>query len=150
LLYWSVNLWLENPWAGWDEASLTLRWPRSFPASGDGVLLYPGPTGDLPPVRSVRWELLREGMEDFEYLYLVQQIASGRFVVRHESAVLHDATNVAYYEPQSRRAAAVLDKCRAVVYTHDRLRDYLRDPRRLYRLRNELAEVLSYQVTSDE
>lgn len=126
LLYWSVNLWLENPWAGWDEASLTMRWARSFPASGDGILLYPGPTGDLPPVRSIRWELLREGMEDFEYLHLVQQIAGGKTA-------------------EARRAAVVLHKCRAVVYTHDRLRDYLRDPQTLYRLRNELAEVLAHK-----
>ncbi len=125
LLFWSVNLWTENTWKGWDDASLTMRWPRSFPASGNGVLLYPGISGDLPPVRSIRWELLREGMEDFEYLYLVQQIAGGKTA-------------------NARRAAAVLEKCRAVVYTHDRLREYLRDPKRLYRLREELARVVAH------
>jgi hypothetical protein len=43
----------------------------------------------------------------------------------------------------ARRSAALLDKCRAAVYTHDRRRDYLRDPRTLYRLRNSLAEVVA-------
>jgi hypothetical protein len=64
-------------------------------------------------------------MGDFEYLYLVQQIASGGQTA------------------EARRAAAVLDRCRAVVHTHDRLRDYLRNPRTLYRLRNSLAEVVA-------
>jgi hypothetical protein len=47
----------------------------------------------------------------------------------------------------ARRAAAVLDKYRAVVYTHARLRDYLRDPRTLYWLRHDLAEVVVNTVS---
>jgi hypothetical protein len=133
LLYWSVNLWAENPWASFDAASLTLRWPRSFPPSGDGVLLYPGPAGDLPPVRSLRWELLREGMEDLEYLSLVASQFTGS---RSGETV------------EARRAAELLDRCRAVVYTHDRLRDYLRDPQKLYQLRHELGELLAPRTQS--
>lgn len=36
--------------------------------NGDGFLLYPPQNGQL--VSSIRWELLREGVEDFEYLRL--------------------------------------------------------------------------------
>lgn len=39
------------------------------PLNGDGFLLYPPKNGEL--VSSIRWELLREGEEDFEYLLML-------------------------------------------------------------------------------
>ena len=38
------------------------------PVNGDGVLLYPGEDG---PVNSIRWETIRDGIEDFDYLALL-------------------------------------------------------------------------------
>ena len=43
--------------------------PAGTAENGDGFLLYP-PTADGQLVTSIRWELLREGAEDFEYLLL--------------------------------------------------------------------------------
>jgi hypothetical protein len=40
---------------------------------------------------------------------------------------------------KSGRATRVLDECRAVVQAGDRLRDYLRGPATLYRLRASLV-----------
>ena len=40
------------------------------PANGNGFLVYPGPDG---PVSSIRWETIRDGIEDFDYLVLFQQ-----------------------------------------------------------------------------
>jgi hypothetical protein len=41
--------------------------------NGDGYLLYPGqPLGHDGPISSIRLEQAREGVEDYEYLYLLQ------------------------------------------------------------------------------
>ena len=42
--------------------------PMGTAQNGDGFLLYPPVSGEL--VSSIRWELLREGTEDFEYFLL--------------------------------------------------------------------------------
>ena len=31
-----------------------------------------------PPVSSIRWEMLREGIEDYEYLYLLRELLAER------------------------------------------------------------------------
>jgi hypothetical protein len=59
--YYSVTGWGADPWA--DPR------PMGTQQNGDGFLLYP-PLADGRLVSSVRWELLREGVEDFEYLRL--------------------------------------------------------------------------------
>ncbi|MCX5759279.1 MAG: DUF4091 domain-containing protein [Candidatus Hydrogenedentes bacterium] len=38
------------------------------PVNGDGLLLYPGQEG---PVDSIRWEILRDGIEDYDYLAIL-------------------------------------------------------------------------------
>lgn len=61
--YWSVNFTApgDNPWAGLVDVT---------PANGDGFLLYPGPDG---PVNSIRWEIIRDGIEDYDYLVLFRE-----------------------------------------------------------------------------
>jgi hypothetical protein len=49
-----------DPWQ--DQLDLT-------PAQGDGFLVYPGPQG---PVNSIRWELVRDGLEDCDYLFMLR------------------------------------------------------------------------------
>jgi len=58
--YYSVTGWGDNPYG--DPR------PQGTDQNGDGFLLYPPIDGQL--VTSIRWELLREGAEDFEYLLL--------------------------------------------------------------------------------
>jgi hypothetical protein len=53
---------------GWGADPLTNPRPQGTDQNGDGFLLYP-PQGDAL-VSSIRWELLREGVEDHEYLRL--------------------------------------------------------------------------------
>ncbi len=49
--------------------SYWVRYPN-----GDGFLIYPGaPIGHVGPVSTVRFEQAREGVEDYEYLYLLRQ-----------------------------------------------------------------------------
>ncbi len=40
------------------------------PVNGDGILIYPGPDG---PVNSIRWEVVRDGIEDYDYLALFME-----------------------------------------------------------------------------
>jgi sialidase-1 len=57
---WAWNFW---PAALWDQPFYT--WP-----SGDMFLVYPGPDG---PVDSIRWEMLRQGMQDYECLWMARE-----------------------------------------------------------------------------
>jgi hypothetical protein len=60
-LFWSVNYWAVDPWTDTAQNGSFMR----------GTLLYPDPkTGE--PVSSVRWELFREGLEDYETLRLLR------------------------------------------------------------------------------
>lgn len=58
--YWNVNFWPED---GDPYKSLL----DITPVNGDGVLIYPGARG---PVNSIRWETIRDGIEDYDYLAL--------------------------------------------------------------------------------
>jgi hypothetical protein len=53
---------------GWGADPITQPRPQGTNQNGDGFLLYP-PEGDAL-ITSIRWELLREGVEDHEYLRL--------------------------------------------------------------------------------
>ncbi len=58
--YYSVTGWGSDPYAN--------PRPQGTNQNGDGFLLYPPIDGKL--VTSIRWELLREGAEDWEYMRL--------------------------------------------------------------------------------
>jgi hypothetical protein len=53
---------------GWGRDPVGDPKPQGTNQNGDGFLLYPPQSGQL--VTSIRWELLREGEEDYEYLRL--------------------------------------------------------------------------------
>ena len=59
-LRWAWNFWPESLW---DQ-------PRYIWHSGDMFFVYPGPVG---PVDSIRWEMLRKGIEDYECLWLARE-----------------------------------------------------------------------------
>ena len=61
--YWSVN----HARPGQDPRRRQLD---VTPVNGDGFLVYPGEDG---PVNSVRWEIIRDGIEDYGYLVLLAQ-----------------------------------------------------------------------------
>ena len=71
LLYYSTTDWSPDPWSD----------PWINDANGDGFMFYPPIGGTIAfdacvpqsnrLVPSIRWELMREGMEDYEYLWLV-------------------------------------------------------------------------------
>ena len=59
-LHWETVNWMESPDA---------PFVRLF-GNGEGVLIYPG---ELSPNPSIRLELLREGLEDMEYLVMLRR-----------------------------------------------------------------------------
>ena len=100
-LIWSSNYWTssaaypdkpQNPYE--DPMSYVSGYgtpvgTRAYWGNGDGRFLYPpeaaavpGLSGDQPviepPVSSIRWEMLREGVEDYEFLWLLRQRLESR------------------------------------------------------------------------
>ena len=70
-LYYTLNRWSTN------FQTEDKRWPEvpwnTFTCenyNGDGQLIYPGPDGE--PYTSLRFEVIRDGIEDYEYLHLLQ------------------------------------------------------------------------------
>jgi hypothetical protein len=72
---------------GWGADPVTNPRPEGTKQNGDGFLLYPPENGQL--VTSIRWELLREGEEDFEYLLLS---AGGALPATPDTATKCEAT----------------------------------------------------------
>ncbi len=64
-LIWTVNRWLNNPWKAPNPS-------RRAPA-GDHFLLYPNPDGTVS--RSIRLAMLRDGLEDYEYHWVLADLA---------------------------------------------------------------------------
>ena len=92
ILYWDLAFWPQttDPWLN------PVTYLSGFLCSGGGVLngegslLYPGHhthryTGQADidgPVSSLRFELLREGIEDYEYLWLLKSMGDQEFADR--------------------------------------------------------------------
>ena len=95
ILIWSANYWTsdtafpdapQNPYddpMGYVSGYGVPRGTEQYWGNGDGRFLYPpesaavpGTSGKAPvldpPVSSIRWEMLREGIEDYEFLCLLR------------------------------------------------------------------------------
>jgi hypothetical protein len=87
-LHWGYNYWVPwegvparipvSPWLDATGASIYCADREPLPA-GDPHIVYPG---EKQICSSIRWEVVRKGLEDFEYLYLlehaVESAPSGR------------------------------------------------------------------------
>ncbi|MFH0764085.1 MAG: glycoside hydrolase domain-containing protein [Candidatus Omnitrophota bacterium] len=60
-LYWCVNWW---PFADPFKSAANTKWNQN----GNGLLYYPGENG---PIASLRLEIFRDGMEDYEYIAML-------------------------------------------------------------------------------
>lgn len=152
ILVWRADYWnsptlfppgvLQNPWQ--DPMSYTVGYGVPFGqvshwGNGDGRFLYP-PNRDpgkdrtkylCGPVDSVRWEILREGIEDYEYFVLLRkavEAAKGKSRLRTAAA----------------EAAKLLDVPPALFTSG---KDYTKDPLDLLRYRTKVAAAIE-QLTS--
>jgi len=110
---------------------------RNWILNGNGCFLYPSPefwTAHLHS--SVRWELIREGFEDFEYLCVLRDaIARGKQDGRDDKT-LRNAERVLANEPEK---VIRMRKCKPGTKGFDayQVND---DPDNLMRVREEVAE----------
>lgn len=89
ILYWALNFWSQTPDPWLDAVTFISGFACSDGGvlNGEGSLLYPGDhaeryTGQpnvAGPVSSIRFELLREGMEDYEYLWMLKDLGDDTF-----------------------------------------------------------------------
>jgi len=100
----------------WQENSGKGTWP-----AGDPFFVYPGK--NLKPLSSIRWEEVREGMEDYEYLWLLRKKID---------------------EKKGSAEAAEAEKVMQQVLSElaSSLTDYARDPVVLLIAREKIAEQL--------
>jgi hypothetical protein len=82
MLYWGVNIWdranndyIIDP----ERDGPKLKWSIATPGwdtlIGDGDLLYPAKNG---PLGCIRLENIRDGIDDYEYLWMLGQLSGGR------------------------------------------------------------------------
>ncbi len=68
----SANGWIKTwPYTDWDPRSYAFTTPAGTYADGDGSLCCAGPTGPIP---TIRLENIRDGLEDYEYLKLLENL----------------------------------------------------------------------------
>ncbi|MFH0889274.1 MAG: DUF4091 domain-containing protein [Planctomycetota bacterium] len=129
-LYWSTTFWnYRNPYE--DATTYTDKTKQESYGNGDGVLLYP-PVKTPPkeplisaPVSSIRLELIREGLEDREYFWLLKQEIN-RVRSRLSQRKLKDAE-------------ALLNEPDNLIRN---LRDFEKDPQKIYQSRLKLALMI--------
>ena len=89
ILYWAANFWNQTPDPWLDPVTFISGFKCSdgYVLNGEGSLIYPGDhtkryTGQpdvIGPVSSIRFEMLREGIEDYEYLWLLKDKGANDF-----------------------------------------------------------------------
>ena len=86
LLYWRVDWWNVNPWTG------AYPWPY---LPGEGLLTYPGAQVGLPGqvVPAMRIKYVRDGVDDYDYVQLLNNAGQGAWALSVARTVGPDWTN---------------------------------------------------------
>jgi len=126
--YYCYNIWERNyakdpakryPNVKWKADG----WSRGWPSNGDGMLFYPG------PISSLRFEAIRDGIEDWESLQVLRDCVEA---VRHRK-------NAGKYRRLIQQAEALLAVNDEVVAG---FKKYTMDPQRLLAERRALGELI--------
>jgi len=114
-LHWGLNSWpRENPFGK----------PYEKLPPGDTHITYPGKSG---PLSSLRFEAMRDGIEDYEYLKLLEE------EIKKVKEKLGDPALELLFEIRA------MELCRRVVPS---IVDYTRDPEELMRVRELIVEEI--------
>jgi len=134
-LYYSLSIWNQNepiesgPFTDWNPVSWTTY-------HGDGSLLCSGPGGK--PVPTIRLENYRDGMEDYAYVCILEEI------VRQQEA---KRTELSETQRQwLAEATAALAVPETLVKT---MSEYSHDPRVLYMYRDRLGDLIDRSGVAD-
>ncbi len=102
ILYWALNYWpqTKDPWLNPVTYLSGFLCSGGYVLNGEGSLLYPGDrapryTGQKAvdgPVSSIRFELLREGIEDYEYLWLLKSLGDSEFANQTAAGLVVDVS----------------------------------------------------------
>lgn len=115
-LYWAINCWKVNVWEN----------PESYPnTNGDGSLVYWNKDG---PINSIRWEIIRDGIEDYDYFCILRDISSS----------LQD-------KDKDKKYTDLLNKTKKILDVSDltpTLTNYIKDPQKLFHRREEIANLI--------
>ncbi len=100
ILYWAINWWSQtsNPWLDASTFHSGFLCSGGWVLNGEGSLWYPGDyteryTGQPDvdgPISSVRFELLREGIEDYVYLSMLEELGDKDFAMEQVSNFVID------------------------------------------------------------
>lgn len=134
-LYYALTIWNDNepiesgPFTEWDPVSWTVY-------HGDGSLICSGAGGK--PVPTIRLENYRDGMEDFAYACILEEIVR-QYAAREDALAPRERE----WLDEARGASAVPDSL-----IRD-LADFSRDPDDLYAYRNRLADLIERSGVAD-
>jgi hypothetical protein len=110
LLYWSTDWWANDangttdPW----HDMATVKW-ASKDVFGDGSLLYPGkPIGQTGPMPSLRLKIIRQGMQDYDYIRLAANKAGSEKVDAIINSQVKSATEYQQDAGELEKAKAML------------------------------------------
>jgi len=136
VLYWCVCWWpgLPAPATGeecFPDTPIDLADAgtyKSFECNGDGLLVYPGP--DWTPYSSIRLEVIRDGVEDYEYLALLSDLVA----------------KVKALSTEQRPAPALIqeaeDLCLVPTTITHTMTDFTKNPEHLLERRRRVADVI--------
>jgi len=129
ILYWETCYWQDNPW----EKPMSQPSDRSHNwGNGDGHLLYPAtktPSQQFVakgPVDSIRWETIREGIEDWDYFRTLKDRIDAAKPAKRDS-------------PEYKAAVDALDQVNACIVS---CTDYCKDPTKVESIRLAVAKAI--------
>jgi hypothetical protein len=139
-LHWGYSHWQTwggcpapvdvSPWLDATGASIYCADRQPLPA-GDPFIVYPGRNQICS---SIRWETIRNGIEDFEYLYLLNQTIAQASPDADEFRLL--------------QARVILDKVRAEIAPNPK--DHTRDDALLLDTRDRIGGLLAALIAERE
>jgi hypothetical protein len=102
--YWSTTSWGVNKRKGdkWPKVPWVANTFGRY--NGDGHLLYPGADGK--PYSSIRFEALRDGLEDYEYLWTLRALLQQAEDAKQSGAALDAARKLLTLEELVRETGA--------------------------------------------
>lgn len=105
LLYWSTSYWsdVDDIW----NSAWTTPW-TGIDTFGDGSLLYHGYYLGKGPVSSLRLEAVANGIEDYAYLTMAEQLLGKDYVEKTIAKVTNNLTDYTYSDAQFARVRIAL------------------------------------------